>query len=96
MWIEGVGKPPGCKLLRAGADIDRGIIRTLRIRGDFFASPEEGLEQVEQRLSGVPLVELAAAFDALIREAGVEVFGISGSGLASVLFSALVAMEESP
>ncbi|MHB9292300.1 lipoate---protein ligase [Hollandina sp. SP2] len=89
MVLEGMGKPPGCKLLRLSADIEAGIIRSIHIRGDFFASPEDGFDRVEQQLAGRSLPELAAVFDTLLREAGVEVFGISGAGVASVLGAAL-------
>ncbi|MDR0721704.1 MAG: hypothetical protein LBF75_02755 [Treponema sp.] len=89
MVLEGLGKPPGCKLIRLRADLEAGIIRAIRIRGDFFASPEEGFDRVEQQLVGRSLPELAAAFDGLLREAGVEVYGISGEGVASVLDTAL-------
>ncbi|MDR2797504.1 MAG: hypothetical protein LBB80_04105 [Treponema sp.] len=89
MVLEGLGKPPGCKLIRLRADIEAGIIRAIRIRGDFFASPEEGFDKVEQQLVGRSLPELAAAFDDMLQEAGVEVFGISGEGVASVLGAAL-------
>jgi lipoate-protein ligase A len=89
MVLEGLGKPPGCKLIRLRADLEGGLIRSIRIRGDFFASPEEGFDRVEQQLAGLSLWEVAAAFDGLLQEAGVEVFGISGEGLASVLFAAL-------
>ena len=89
MRIEGIGKPDGCKLIRIQADIEAGGIKTIRIRGDFFASQEEEFEKVEQRLVGLSLEEVAHSFDRLLHLAGVEVFGISGDGLASVLFSAL-------
>jgi hypothetical protein len=89
MVLEGLGKPPGCKLIRLRAAIEGGIIRAIRIRGDFFASPEEGFDRVEQQLVGRSLPELAAAFDGMLREAGVEVSGISGEGLASVLDAAV-------
>ncbi|MDR1956861.1 MAG: hypothetical protein LBQ30_08415 [Treponema sp.] len=88
MTLEGMGKPLGCKLIRLNADINAGIIQSIRIRGDFFASPEEGFDRVEQRLRGISFKEVAATFDRLLQEEGVQVFGISGEGVASVLFSA--------
>jgi hypothetical protein len=85
--IEGVGKPEGCKLIRFSADIEGGVLKSIRIRGDFFASPEEGFDRLEERLAGVSLPEVEAAFNALLNEEGVEVFGISGAGLASLLYA---------
>jgi hypothetical protein len=89
MRLEGIGKPGGCKLIRFTAEVEQGRIRTISIRGDFFASPEEKFALVEQGLSGVSPAELETAFDSLMRREEIEAFGITGSGLASVFYSAL-------
>jgi lipoic acid synthetase len=89
--LEGVGRPEGCKLIRVSADAADGIIRSISIRGDFFASPVEGFERAEARLSGVPLSEAGIAFDRLLAEEGVEASGIHGAGLAEVLANAATA-----
>jgi hypothetical protein len=88
MRIEGMGKPPGCKLIRVSAGVEDGIIRFISIRGDFFASPEEGFERAEARLRGVPAAEAGAAFDVFLKEEHVEAFGINGAGLGEVLAGA--------
>jgi hypothetical protein len=85
MRVEGMGKPAGCKLIRVSADVEGGVIKTISIRGDFFASPEEGFENAERRLAGTSLAEAGSAFDALLAEESVEAFGINGTGLAEVL-----------
>jgi hypothetical protein len=89
MRLEGIGKPEGCKLIRFTAEVEQGRIKTISIRGDFFASPEDKFALVEQGLSGVPLADLETAFDALMRREGIEAFGINGSGLAGVFYAAL-------
>ncbi|MDR3146539.1 MAG: hypothetical protein LBU21_09690 [Treponema sp.] len=89
--IEGIGKPPDCKLIRVYAELEENRIRTIRIRGDFFASPEEAFDRVGEGLVGVPLGDLAGTFDALLREGGIEAFGINGAGVAAVLTAALPA-----
>jgi hypothetical protein len=86
MKIEAMGKPPSCKLIRISAQIEDGVIRSISIRGDFFASPAEGFERAEQRLAGIPLDRAAAAFDRFLAEEGVECQGIQGAGLAEVLW----------
>jgi hypothetical protein len=85
LWIEGTGKPQGCKLIRISAEIEGEILKSIQIRGDFFASPEESFERVEKALAGIHTGDLAAVFDRLVREAGIENFGISGAGLAAVV-----------
>jgi hypothetical protein len=101
--ITGTGKPEGCKLIRISAEIDAApgldlkgaspegaVIRAIQIRGDFFASPEESFDQVEQALAGVPASALAAAFDGCAARAGIETSGINGAGVAAVLQEALL------
>ncbi|GHU65297.1 hypothetical protein FACS189447_03980 [Spirochaetia bacterium] len=89
MKLEALGKPSGCKLIRISAEISGGLIQSIQIRGDFFASPEEAFEEVEKALSGTAVQDLASAFDALLREKGIESFGISGKGVAEILLQAL-------
>ena len=45
-------KPEGCKLLRVEVDIEGGIALSVRVRGDFFAHPEELFEEAEGALVG--------------------------------------------
>jgi hypothetical protein len=95
MKFEALGKPQGCKLIRISAEVSGGLINSIEIRGDFFASPEESFEDAEKALSGTAVNNLASAFDTLLREKGIESFGISGRGLAEVLSQALAAKENS-
>ena len=88
MQIETMGKPEGCKLIRLSAEIDSGIIRSLSIRGDFFASPETAFEIVEQRMKGIKLSEVCMVFNTLLKEEGVEVSGINGEGISQLLHNA--------
>lgn len=89
MHIETTGRPAGCKLIRITADIEEGIIRSLSIRGDFFASPEEGFETAERQMAGIAVSDAAAEFNALLKKAGVTAFGISGEGIAELLYTAM-------
>jgi hypothetical protein len=79
--IEAAGKPAGCKLIRLSAEVSGGVIRSIKIRGDFFASPGEGFDRLEKRLPGTPLADLPAAFDRLLLEERVEAQGITGAGI---------------
>jgi hypothetical protein len=44
-------------LLRAELDIDDGIIRNVKLTGDFFMYPEETIELIESKLRGAHLLE---------------------------------------
>jgi hypothetical protein len=89
MKLEALGKPAGCKLIRVTAEVEDDRIRSISIRGDFFASPGEGFDRAEQRLSGTPVNELGPWFDQYLAEEGVAAQGIHGDGLAQVFYSAL-------
>lgn len=92
MKIEGLGKPEGCKLIRISAELENGVLKSIQIRGDFFASPEEVFDRIEEALEGTNVRDLSRVFDSLIRERGVETYGINGPGLAEVLASAVNAI----
>jgi hypothetical protein len=94
MKIEGLGKPEGCKIIRVSAELENDTLKSIQIRGDFFASPEEVFDRIEETLAGTRLRDLPGVFDSLVREKGVETCGINGRGLAEVLTSALNAGPE--
>ncbi|MDR1929535.1 MAG: hypothetical protein LBQ44_02790 [Treponema sp.] len=83
--IEAMGKPPGCKLIRVSADIENSRIKTISIRGDFFANPEEAFERAQDRLIGTALSGAGENFGLFLREEGVETLGISGAALGEIL-----------
>lgn len=94
MKIEAMGKPQGCKLLRISAEFSEpwgkdSILKSISIRGDFFAIPEERFEAVEARLQGKKLAELGEAFDALLEALQVQAMGISGAGILATLRGAI-------
>jgi lipoic acid synthetase len=94
--LSGTGKPAGCKLIRFEARLEGAIIRELHIRGDFFASPGEAFDRLGSLLAGTPLFDLAASFDRLLEREGIEVAGISGEGLASLVRAAIQSQEPRP
>ena len=94
MRIEGAGKFENSKLIRFKADIEDGVIKNISISGDFFASPEEEFEKAEQFLIGVSVKDISSAFDFFIQKEKIEAYGISGTALSKVIFSALEKGEE--
>lgn len=71
-----VGKIPGGKLLKLDVDFAGGRVARVRIRGDFFAHPEEAFDRVEAALREID----ARDFPRLLREAvareGVTIYGV--------------------
>lgn len=88
MILQGFGKPAGCKLIRFTAEVEGSIIKTIQIRGDFFAIPEEAFEELEVELRGTALSDLAGRFAELVEVLHIELQGITGSGLAELLQAA--------
>jgi lipoic acid synthetase len=87
--FAGLGKPPGCKLIRLSGEAEGSAIRNISIRGDFFASPEDEFEKLEQVLRGVRVEDAEKVFDSFLERRGIEAFGINGRGFAGLLASAL-------
>lgn len=71
-----VGKIPGGKLLKLDAEYSGGRVARVRIRGDFFAHPEDAFDRVEAALRDID----PADFPRLLREAvareGVAIYGV--------------------
>jgi hypothetical protein len=65
------------------------VLASITVSGDFFAVPEEGFETLEARLAGTRLADLAARFDALLLDLGVQAVGITGAGVAATLQGAI-------
>jgi lipoate-protein ligase A len=52
-------KAPGGKLVRVRLKEEHGLIRSVRITGDFFLVPEESLGTLEKIMEDIPLGEEA-------------------------------------
>ncbi|QGN32456.1 biotin/lipoate A/B protein ligase family protein [Microlunatus sp. Gsoil 973] len=52
--MRGEYKVPGGKLVAAEVEVDDGILSTVRISGDFFAEPDDALENIDRALTGMP------------------------------------------
>lgn len=72
-----VGKPAGAKLLRLDLEWNDGLVVRVSIRGDFFAHPEDGFDEAEAALAGVPVAELGAVLERELEVRGVTLFGLS-------------------
>ena len=79
-------KVPQGKLLKISLDYDEAkkVIRWVRITGDFFAYPEEALEQLEEKLrnTGLDPAVLQKQISSLIAEYHIQFIGVDAEGLA--------------
>lgn len=75
-------KVPEGKMVRVEMDYDNKIIN-ISISGDFFMHPEDGIEKIEDALTGVELKE-ENIFDAIVKvaeEEKIEFFGLDAASL---------------
>jgi len=77
-------KAPGGKLLKIYVDIENGILKSISLRGDFFAHPEEGFDRAEACLAGIPASRFESAFRKALAREGVELYGVSVEDAAAV------------
>ncbi len=80
----------GGKLIRAYAEAVGGRLVSVIITGDFFAFPEEAVEELEKFLVGVSLKEdeIKSAVQEFLRRRGVVLAGVSASDIAEVVYRA--------
>ncbi len=85
-----VYKIPDGKLVKVQLEFEGQKILSVKIFGDFFLYPEEGIEKIEQTLSGKTLEEkeLVNAIDVAQKKNSLEFFGLSSQGLATALLMA--------
>jgi lipoate-protein ligase A len=78
-------KPEGAKLLRVELETDGGLVRALKVRGDFFAHPEEIFEEAEDSLRGLALSDLGPRALLAFSHPGLSLYGASAEGIAETL-----------
>jgi lipoate-protein ligase A len=78
-------KPEGAKLLRIELEAEGGVVLRARVRGDFFAHPEESFEAAEAELGGVSLGRLAETALAAFARPGLTMYGASPALIAEAL-----------
>jgi hypothetical protein len=83
--VQRVFKSPGTKLLRLTVDLEAGVVRSLSMRGDFFAHPEEGFDRVEASLAGVPVGAFEATFRSALEREGVSLYGLDPADVARLI-----------
>lgn len=92
---KSVYKIPDGKLVKIELEFDNKKILGLKIFGDFFVYPEEGIEKVENALLGQELSEkqIVLAVESAKKKLGLEFFGISSTGLSAAILLAKESAE---
>jgi len=72
-----VYKVDGGKMIKISLTVDDGVIRNIRITGDFFVHPEDAVELLENKLAGTRIDDLAVNIDKeFAGNANVQLVGI--------------------
>jgi len=85
-----VKKVAGGKLVEAEVEASDGRITRVRITGDFFAHPEDVVEEVEKRLVGSRLdwEEVVGRVSSAVADLNAILVGVSVTDLAEVVLKA--------
>lgn len=86
-------KVPGGKLVKVLVKVERGRIREITITGDFFLHPEEVILDLEEALRGARVGEeelnaLEGRVEAVLKDKGAELIGLSAKDIAETIWEA--------
>jgi hypothetical protein len=81
-------KVEGGKLLRVQANIKGGIIRDIKIRGDFFVYPETAIFKIEDFLKGCNIKTFNDPLSKYLKEENIIIIGFGVSDLKKSLYLA--------
>lgn len=83
--MHGEYKVPGGKLVVVDCDSEDGVLRNVRVAGDFFLEPDEALAAIDGALEGAPAeaeaAQLASRIELALPE-GTVMFGLSAEAVA--------------
>ncbi len=95
--MHGEYKVPGGKLVVVDLEVEDGVLRQVRVAGDFFLEPDEALGAIDSALEGAPAsmetAGLAARITAALPESTV-MFGLTAEGVAIAVRRALAHATE--
>ncbi len=86
-------KIPNGKLVRVFVEIEKEIISSVKITGDFFIHPEESIFEIEKALAGCKITigeeELIGLIEDAVEKTGAELVGIDAKGIAFAILGAV-------
>ncbi len=87
---KSVYKIPEGKLVKISLDFKEEKINFVRITGDFFLHPENGLELIEQELKGTELEKesIIQSIQKTVEKNSLDLFGLNPKGIADAILKA--------
>ncbi|MFC9732300.1 biotin/lipoate A/B protein ligase family protein [Streptomyces roseolus] len=90
--MHGEYKAPGGKLVVVDLDVEGGVLRRVRVAGDFFLEPDEAILSIDRALEGAPADTDATGLAARIEAAlppGTQMYGLTAEGVGVAVRRAL-------
>ena len=75
------------KLLRIRIKLEKGIIKDIKITGDFFIYPEESIFEIEKVLKGINIKNVKDVLDKTIKSKKIRVIGFGSKDVVKALQS---------
>jgi lipoate-protein ligase A len=86
--VHGEYKIPGGKLVVADVDVTDGVLRNVRVAGDFFLEPDDALLAIDAALEGAPADADTATLATRVEQglpAGTRMLGLTPEGVATAV-----------
>jgi len=80
-------KVPGGKLIRIDLETEQGIIKDIRITGDFFIHPEESILTIENSLKGIHISEVPQRLERIITKNRIKLIGLRTEDIIKIINS---------
>lgn len=87
---KSIYKVPEGKLVKISLEFENNKISSVKITGDFFLHPEDGLKMIEQNLIGSDLSEqeIISKINDVSQKNNLELFGFNSEGVAKAILMA--------
>lgn len=74
---KSVLKVPGGKLLRVEVEHEAGVVKRVKLTGDFFLYPEDAIGEIERSLVGCEVNEIAERVDNIASRGQAQLIGFT-------------------
>ncbi len=91
---KSVLKVPGGKLLRLEVEHEAGVIKRVKLTGDFFLYPEDAIGEIEKSLAGSEVSEVAERVDNAASRLGVQFIGFTPADVQEAIRLAAEQLQE--
>lgn len=82
---KSIYKVPNGKMVRISLEEEDGIIKKIKITGDFFLYPEEGIDSIEKGLENVLLDKIEEKIAEIVEKKKLILFGLNIQGICEAI-----------